>query len=93
MLRATREYLTSGHLNQVMTIRGKLRHGFDFNLHCSWVAKLEATAELSEREVKGTVVIQDASRDAVQARPAVPCMVRLRRGGTNACACLLHHAV
>ena len=74
---------------QVMTIRGKLRHGFDFNLHVSWVAKLEATAELAEREVKGTVVIQDASRDAVQARPNTPCMALMRRQGTDACPCLL----
>ena len=72
-----------------MTIRGKLRHGFDFNLHVSWVAKLEATAELAEREVKGTVVIQDASRDAVQARPNTPRMVLMRRQSTDACACSL----
>ena len=72
-----------------MTIRGKLRHGFDFNLHVSWVAKLEATAELAEREVKGTVVIQDASRDAVQARLNTPCMALMRCQGTDACLCLL----
>ena len=74
---------------QVMTIRGKLRHGFDFNLHVSWVAKLEATGELAEREVKGTVVIQDASRDAVQARPNTSRNVLMRRQGTDALPCLL----
>ena len=51
-----------------MTVRGKLRHGFDFNVHVSFTATLPPTDDLDIREVKGTVQIQDASRDAVQVR-------------------------
>ena len=52
----------------VLTVRGKLRHGFDFNLHVAFTATLPPTEELEEREVKGTVQIQDASQDAMQVR-------------------------
>ena len=53
----------------VLTLRGKLRHGFDFQLSVTFTATLPATADLDDREVKGTVQIQDASREAMQARP------------------------
>ena len=59
----------------MLTVRGKLRHGFDFHLHVAFTATLPPTDELDEREVKGTVQIQDASRDAVQARARASCCV------------------
>lgn len=60
----------------VMTVRGKLRHGFDFHVHISFTATLPPTDELDEREVKGTVQIQDASREAMQARPTFSLLTR-----------------
>jgi hypothetical protein len=54
---------------QVLTVRGKLRHGFELDVTITWVAVLPAKAACDEpREVKGTVQVADASRDAVQAR-------------------------
>lgn len=69
--------LTTGYLSctgdaTVLTLRGKLRHGFDFQLSVTFTATLPATADLDVREVKGTLQIQDASRDAVQVRPSCP---------------------
>jgi hypothetical protein len=66
----------------VLTVRGKLRHGFELDVTIAWVAVLPAKAACDEpREVKGTVQVADASRDAVQARGRSSSRARL-------CACL-----
>ena len=47
----------------VMTVRGRPRHGFDFNMTLGWRAWLGGD---EAREVKGSLQLPDASRDACQ---------------------------
>ena len=47
----------------VMTVRGRPRHGFDFTLTLGWRAWLGGD---EAREVKGSLQLPDASRDACQ---------------------------
>ena len=55
-------------LAQVTTVRGKLRHGFDFDISISFDAVLLGPSGDEPRVAKGTVQVADASRTAAQAR-------------------------